>query len=82
MAYGARLYPKPLISAPAPHRSAPLLVTEPASGDRVFSGTLTSTGTASSSEYFNPTERIQVATERAIQDNIRKLIATLHGLKR
>jgi hypothetical protein len=57
-------------------------VTEPASGDRVFSGTLTSTVTASSSEYFNPTERIQAATEWAIQDNIRKLIATLHGLKR
>jgi hypothetical protein len=38
--------------------------------------------TASSSEYFNPVERIQVATERAIQDNIRKLIATLYGLKR
>jgi hypothetical protein len=57
-------------------------VTEPASGDRVFSGTLTSTVTASSSEYFNPTERIQVATERTIQDNIRKLIATLYGLKR
>jgi hypothetical protein len=38
--------------------------------------------TASSSEYFNPAERIQVATERAIQDNIRKLIATLYGLKR
>jgi hypothetical protein len=37
---------------------------------------------ALSSEYFNPTERIQVTTERAIQDNIRKLIATLYGLKR
>lgn len=58
------------------------LVTDPASGDRVFSGTLTSAGTASSSEYFNPTERIQVATERAIQENIRKLIATLYSLKR
>ncbi|GEO36541.1 hypothetical protein SAE02_06890 [Skermanella aerolata] len=58
------------------------LVTEPASGDRVFSRTLTSTGTASSSEYFNPTERIQVATERAIQENIRMLIATLYSLKR
>jgi hypothetical protein len=37
--------------------------------------------TEPSSEYFNPTERIQVATERAIQENIRMLIATLYGLK-
>jgi len=57
------------------------LVTDPVSGDRVFSGVLTSTGTASSQDYFDPTDRIQVATERAIQENIRELIAALYGLK-
>ena len=57
------------------------LVTDPASGDAVFSKTLASTGTASSQEYFNPTERIRVATGRAIQKNIQMLIATLHSLK-
>jgi hypothetical protein len=56
-------------------------VTIPASGDGAFSKTLTLTGTASSQEYFNPTERIQVATERAIQKNIQMLIATLPSLE-
>jgi hypothetical protein len=57
------------------------LVTAPPSGDRVFSQILTSTGTASSAEFFNPTERIRVATERAIQGNIRMMIATLYDLQ-
>jgi hypothetical protein len=57
------------------------LVTASASGGRVFSQILTSTGTASSAEFFNPAERIRVATERAIQENIRMLIATLYDLQ-
>ncbi|WP_192499308.1 hypothetical protein [Skermanella pratensis] len=55
------------------------LVTDTATGAVVFSRPIVSTGTASSSDYFSPTERTRVATERAIQDNMRKLLAELYG---
>ena len=74
MAHGARLYPEPLIFAPGPLRSA--------RGPFLKRAVTLFLVTEPASEYFNPTERIQAATERAIQENIRKLIATLHGLKR
>jgi hypothetical protein len=57
------------------------LVTARPGGDTVLSETLTSEGTATSAEFFNPTERMRVATERAIQENIRMLIATLYDLQ-
>ncbi|UEM22397.1 hypothetical protein JL100_006530 [Skermanella mucosa] len=56
------------------------LVTDTATGAVVLSRPIVSTGTASSSDYFSPTERTRVATERAIQDNMRKLLAELYGL--
>ncbi|QQP88245.1 hypothetical protein IGS68_19615 [Skermanella sp. TT6] len=56
------------------------LVTDAATGAVVLSRPIVSTGTASSSDYFSPTERTRVATERAIQDNMRKLLAELYGL--
>jgi len=36
---------------------------------------------SSSQEFFNPTERVQIAIERAIQDNVPMLIAALYGLR-
>ena len=85
LAYGAWIYAGALtvhaLDRPWVFFDMRWLVTDPASGDGVFSKTLTSTGSASSQEYFNPTERIQVATERAIQKTIRMLIATLHSLQ-
>jgi hypothetical protein len=57
------------------------LVTTPATGAVVFSKPIRSTGLATSSDFFSPTERTQVATERAIQDNIRLLLAELYRLR-
>jgi hypothetical protein len=57
-------------------------VTDAQSGAVVYAKTVSSSGQAASNEFFSPTERTQVATERAIRNNLRALLSDLYEVQR